>query len=273
MPSGSFLEFYASPSLTFSTDITRFRNRITKSDFICGREIHLTESKSLGIVKKTKLDIATNGTWLTYGDCLKRGSYTNEVVNVLPRSTYFGLMIHEDFCSCIVKNIFALYAFASSQWPDINIHNEPYVVYHGTSQDSVKSILDTGLKTTEGMLGNAIYFGTFWKAYRFSCMKQDYSARPGAVLRCYAFWKNPVIKNAQSDRCKCSVCKGLQAPPVDHNAEWSKLGDFVIAPANSILKNEEYACLSDTNIVIDCVGHTTKKSLHHEPLDRTFEID
>ena len=146
-------------------------------------------------------------------------------------------------------------------------------MYHGTAQDSVKSILENGFRPSKGMLGLAIYFGTFWKAWRFSCMTQDYATRPGAILRVYAFWQRPVIKTAQSDKCCCDECKGLKEPPIDHESKWSLLGDFVIAPPSQYLKNEEYACLSTKDLIIDSVGHSTNKNKHHEPLDRSFIID
>jgi hypothetical protein len=62
-------------------------------------------------------------------------------------------------------------------------------------------------------------------------------------------------------------------PPIDHEAKWSLLGDFVIAPPSLHLKNEEYACLHAKDLIIDSVGHSTNKAKHHEPLDRTFVID
>ena len=282
-PHGAFLEFFvkyanglngasangADAGLECPRDIGRFKDRIEASYDLGHLALYLTDSKAPGITKKTRADIEKNGTWIAYGDCLLRGGSPG----VESKSVYYGIPILTTAREAIGQNIFELYAAASKTWPDCIIQNEPYVVYHGTSRESVKSIFDNGLRPTQGMLGKAIYFGTFWKAWRFSCMTQDYDARPGAIMRCYAFWRQPVIKTPESDKCLCPECGGRKEPPVDHLALWSKLGDSVIAGPTSILKNEEYACLINEKIVIDSVGHSTKTSLHHEPLDRSFVID
>jgi hypothetical protein len=269
---GSFLEFYAFPqnnALGLSKTLGRFKDRVIQSTQFQSIGIAFIDSKSRGIIKQSRQDILTHGSWISYGDCMKRGHYEN----IEGSAVFFGIHIQDDLCNFISQYIFDIYKLACPLWPDCLVTHEPYVVYHGTSQDSVKSIFENGLMPSQGMLGHAIYFGTFWKAFRFSCMTQDYKSRPGAILRCYAFWKNPVIKNEQSDKCLCSECKGLKPSPVDHNAVWSLLGDFVIAPPTATLKNEEYACLTNKAIVIDSVAHSTKSLEHHEPLHRNLQID
>ena len=271
-PNGAFLEFFVkftSGCLECPRDIGRFKGRISASYDLGLIQLHLTDSKASGITKKSRADIEKNGTWIAYGDCLLRGGYPG----IMSKSVYFGIPIEAASREAIHENIFELYRFASKTWPECNIQNEPYVVYHGTARDSVKSIFDNGLQPHPGMLGRAIYFGTFWKAWRFSCMTQDYAARPGAIIRCYAFWRQPVIKTSESDKCMCPECNGQKEPPVDHLALWSKIGDCVIAGPTQVLKNEEYACLTNEKIVIDSVGHSTKSTQHHEPLDRSFVID
>jgi hypothetical protein len=269
---GAFLEFFVKlgPSgLYCPREIGRFKDRTVAAYDVVAHRAILTDSKAAGITKKSRADLDKNGTWIAYGDCMLRGGYPG----VESKSVYYGIPIETETREALSQNIFELYSGASKTWPDCIVQNEPYVVYHGTSRDSVKSIFDIGLMPTQGMLGKAIYFGTFWKAWRFSCMTQDYAARPGAILRCYAFWRQPVIKTSESDKCLCPECGGRKEPPVDHLALWSKLGDCVIAGPTPTLKNEEYACLNNESIVIDSVGHSTKSSVHHEPLDRTFVID
>lgn len=46
----------------------------------------------------------------------------------------------------------------------------------------------TQLRNTDGgMLGAAVYLGTFWKATRFAARTQDYKIRDGSVMRVLAF--------------------------------------------------------------------------------------
>ncbi len=271
-PRGSFLEFFVEvqdDKLCMPGALGRFKSRTLLSTSIKTIDMSLVESKALGVTKKTKGEIKKNGAWISYGDCLLRGGYVSDTINVPSRRVFFGIPIDDSFADFILKNIFEIYAAV----PQAAIKNEPYVVYHGTGQDSVKAILENGLRPSKGMLGNCIYFGTFWKSWRFAVMTQDYTKRPGAILRLYAFWQRPVIKTPQSDRCLCSECKGLKPPPADHDAKWSLLGDFVIAPPNAVLKNEEYACLTNADLIIDSVGHCFARGEHHEPLDRSMIID
>jgi hypothetical protein len=70
----------------------------------------------------------------------------------------------------------------------LSLDDDPIIVYHGTAKDNVKMISKEGLKPSMGMLGHAIYLGSFWKAYRYAIMNVDFALRPGALFRVMGFW-------------------------------------------------------------------------------------
>ena len=162
-------------------------------------------------------------------------------------------------------------------------------MYHGTARPTVKNILSEGLRPTYGMLGTAVYLGSFWKAFRFATFTQTYEKRPGAVLRCYCFpTKLPLIKTVSSNRCQCDKCTGGQSGQsgqgdkfgqagllCDHLGLWQKVTDMVIAwpTPGAPIKNEECAMPDGTLIVVDSVAHVTCHTEHHEPLNRKLLVD
>jgi hypothetical protein len=129
------------------------------------------------------------------------------------------------------------------------------------------------------MLGTAVYLGTFWKAFRFGTLTQDYKKRPGAIMRVYCFPKKlPLFKTVNSERCKCEKClKGLtdqtNGTLCDHLGLWQKVTDLVIACPGGPIKNEESAVTNSDILFIDSVAHCTSSTEHHEPLSRNLSID
>jgi len=221
------------------------------------------DSKSSGVVKRENSEIRASGTWLTYNDVVPKGGPIGASVAV-----YYGVPIDISVFRVLYHGMTAIWASCFKTWPVK--FTEPFVVYHGTSKANIKSILSAGLKPSPGMLGNAIYFGSFWKAFRFATLTQDYQRRPGAIFRCYAFWARPYYKTLQSGPCTC----GCNVQGSDHLATWTSFGDavFLVPEVGSSVKNEEYACQTADPILIDGIAYAEAQTEHHEPLNRTLQI-
>jgi len=272
--SGSFIEFYVWHNAKFLTlpmsPLERFQNRLLQPPFnIDGIIVCAVDSKPQ-IQKRTYEDIFKDGAWISYNDTTMRGSWMDTVTS---RAVFFGIPIDPELNKILYNSLLKIYA-AMSLW-QVSVENEPFVMYHGTARESVKSILATGFLKTFGMLGNAIYFGTFWKSFRFATMTQDYKKRRGTVLRCYCISKKlPLIKTDFSEKCKCSDCISKNGGILcDHEAKWSLVADYVIACASHTIKNEEYAVKDNSMIIIDSYGHVECRTEHHEPLKRDTHID
>ena len=261
---GSFFEFllvYTSKLVLPSEELPRFSKRIIKTVVLDGHTLALTKSECPSAPSlKTLADIKANGAWCSANDLVPRGGV----------ASYYGLHIDATFDVAVAYNYM--------QIPECLAHHEPYVVYHGTERSLVQPILKEGLRPTFGMLGLAVYFGSFWKAFRFATLTQDYQKRPGAILRCYAHWPTLVWKPVYSNEwCKCALCatavnKDFNA---DHDARWQLFGEAVMAfprPGHSI-KNEEFAAKDASKVFIESIGHAVSNSEHHEPLSRTVIIE
>jgi hypothetical protein len=265
---GSFFEFllvYDGVYLVLPrSELPRFATRVvsttTRGDIVyC-----LTNSEASGAPALRQLqDIKTHGAWVASNDLAKRGGV----------ASYYGVHIHPDL-SFESFDLRVLYTFDTP----CRYVNEPFVVYHGTDKSSVKSILKEGLRPSFGMLGMAVYFGSFWKAFRFATLTQDYKKRHGAILRCYAHWLSITWKPVYSSEwCACSLCasainKDFNA---DHDGKWKHFADAVMAfprPGHSI-KNEEFASKDASLVYIESVGHAVSETEHHEPLNRTLAIE
>lgn len=244
-------------------------------------------------ILRTKEDIERDGVWATFSDCVPRGGSPdiagheehmsllescgkfNEVFKeswptVEHRSIYMGVPINSLVYRVLYAHIDELYSLAESSGLQVSKESDPRVVYHGTAQDSLKSILHNGLRTTYGMFGSAVYFGSFWKAARFAYMTQDYQRRTGSILRCLAFWPKPALWSIRSDRCLCAQCYGLKGH-ADHLGLWKEKSHWVLAypEFGGPIKNEEYAAINDSKIFIDTIGTIVCASENHEPWLRT----
>lgn len=226
-----------------------------------------------GPIKRTRDDMLQNGVWASYMDLVPRGGPLGPAV-----SAYYGLPIDPFVWRVMYVQSSMVYAAVQALWPAVDARAEPHVVYHGTAQSAVKSILKAGLQPSFGMLGTAVYTGSFWKAFRFATLTQDYLRRPGAIMRIYAFWALPLVKSLEfSDRCRCTRCAG---PPdaiaklCDHNGVWSRMANAVLAypvPGGPI-KNEEYATTSPATLLIESVAHAEATTDHHEPFNRAVTV-
>ena len=259
---GQFLEFlvvYVNGRLCLPIEtLERFDGRVTRSvkDVDSVLTVHLTDSKKPLITpKRSYADIQTNGIWICSSDAVMRGN----------TSSVYGVPLDPSILSLRpdISQIYDLLNVPGS------VDNEPIVVYHGTDRSLVKSILAEGLKPSYGMLGTAVYLGSFWKAFRFATLTQDYKKRPGAILRIYAFWPK-VYQRTLYGPCEC--CTGPGSHIADHKALWSKHAPAVMVAPGLAIKNEEFACLDDTSLIIDSVAYAIATTEHHEPLNRSLQI-
>jgi hypothetical protein len=217
--------------------------------------------------------------WISIGDTIPRGQISN----------VYGFHLHKRVHETLTKFSAEIHAAAAAaaaaaangpsapNGPSTpTAYLRPHVVYHGTHRDTLKQILHEGLRPTFGMLGHAIYFGSFWKAFRFATLTQDYKKRPGAIMRYYAFWPNIYMRNLYGP-CKCSKCSSSLFAGcliADHVCEWSKHAPAVMVypEANKPISNEEFASLDDSMVLLDSVAYATATTDHHEPFNRSLQI-
>lgn len=238
------------------------------------RVVPVSSQAPPGAIKRTRDDLVANGAWAVYLDLVPKGGPLGPSV-----ATYYGLPVDSRLHLVLQNAMRPIYASVASLWPHVSYAAEPFVTYHGTARSAVKTILQEGLKPSFGMLGTAVYLGSFWKSFRFATLTQDYKRRPGAILRIYAFWRFPYLKTLGiSDRCKCSRC-GAPVPDAvaklcDHNAVWSAFAKAVIVwpVVGGPIKNEEYATIDPGTLLIESVGHAEATTERHEPFNRTLHI-
>jgi len=274
---GSFLEFYVGLScngLTFPFEpIKRFVGRELQTyNLQCGIytcTLITVKSEAPTRPQKRTLESIKDGIWITYMDTVPKGHYKDQAVG---RSTYFSVQIDPTIQHVLESGYAQIYAAIEAEWPDCSKKNEPYVVYHGTAKSSVASIFEEGLKPSFGMLGTAIYFGSFWKAFRFSTLTQDYKPRHGAILRCFVFCVLPYVRSDSSRGCACKKC-GSKIGIEDHMGLWQKMSNFVMCLPGKTIKNEEYATPDFSNCLIESVAYAKCQTEHHEPFNRTLQIE
>jgi hypothetical protein len=116
------------------------------------------------------------------------------------------------------------------------------VAYHGTDAKNAESIEKEGLKESWGMLGKAVYVGSFWKSCRFACFNKLYHAQPGKVFRVFAFAK--VIEHFPNETWQCLCSPECKKSSSDHLGIWQIMNDGAHVNVGNIkgdLKNEEWA--------------------------------
>lgn len=253
-----FFEYLVIPSqdtLILPLEIPeRYKNRIFKKE----NEIIQVKSSSKEILHISRNDILKgNGVWIVADDCTQRGG----IGDVEHSRQFFNIKIDDYAASKIL-----LHSLKS------NIY--PISVYHGTESSSIKSILKTTINPSFGMLGTAVYVGTFWKAVRFACMSQDYKFREGSLLRILAFPKKIIDFPYVGWTCKCSKCKYDKfAKVADHEAVWKTMGNVAHVTVCEGVKNEEWALNCD--FIITHYADVDSKSspgLHHDPYFRKYKI-
>jgi hypothetical protein len=247
---------------------SRFEKRILDS-FYYNNEIvvHVIDSNSAQCQLRNLQNILTDGMWLSESDWIPHGGCTEAKVPFI--SAVYGIPIRH-------------YLTVAKYWRliherlGLSIYDAPIVVYHGTSKEYVKSILKDGLKPFDGMFGTGVYFGSFWKAYRFATLTQDYRDRDGAIFRCYAFWKRVYIRNHYAPECPCCGVPNY----ADHKQSWRSrnvdaLYMYPMEYKNKwIVKNEEWCALDDSMVCYDTVAYSSRpiKDVTYNPWDRTVQI-
>lgn len=270
----AFLEVYltfAHGALTLpSTLPSRFKERIERSmpidAFMHGYEIRSSAPKDATC--RTLENVMSDGMWVVESDWLGKGGVPEEGVPFLP--TVFGVPVnvpHGTWWSTLQL------AFG------VRPANAPIVVYHGTGKEHVSSILAQGLRPTFGMMGDAVYFGSFWKAYRFATLTQDYKDRDGAIFRCLAFWKHMHLQSFQTTRrCGCTKCGDTETLS-DHTQRWAKRADAVLLTPCKIgdkwvVRNEEYAARTADGVHLDTLAFVKRAApgSTYEPWNRTVKL-
>jgi len=297
-----FLAYYNEHSKHF----TIFRN--SKSKRFEGRIVHSFEYASrvqVCLVKSelrrketlTKEQLIQYGIWTVYHDWCPLGVPPSGFPNV------YGMPIQKDLYTNHLPLWHRVYREFTTNDANIDILQEPRVVYHGTSRDALDWILRSELKPSFGMLGTAIYFGSFWKSFRFATRTQTYERRPGAIIRCYAFWDTMYLKSRQDPSCLCEKCQKsvrrrgiakiekerllLVTKLCDHTMLWNTTKQCEAVHVKPIdltendvqrglrspIQNEEYACIDASSISIESIAFATSTTEHHEPLNRSVSID
>lgn len=270
----TFLEVYFKGNeqniLVPSWDLKRFKGRYDAPMYFESSTVFQIKSNAQPHAFRTKENILNDGVWLVESDWLGKGGVP--AANIPYIATYFGISVD-------APNDLKTDWISIQEKLKVQKHDAPIVVYHGTAKDLVKSILENGLKPSYGMFGDAIYFGSFWKSFRFACLTQDYKDRHGALIRCLVFWKKTYLRNKDAlPSCNCLNCKG-NPTYADHLQEWAKTDadNIMLYPAmlngHWMVRNEEYASLTATKIVMDTIGFVKRISEGvYEPWDRTVCI-
>lgn len=270
----SFLEVFVDfkdKELSWPTErLVRFKGRGVGPETVFGPLTFVpVDSKApSGVVKRALQSIHKDGAWIAYSDCVP-------CLGPPTVSSFFGVPIDPLVWADLSRHLRDLYKACPPVW-SLDDQWDPYVVYHGTARDSVAPILETGFRPSFGMLGTAVYFGSFWKAFRFATMTQDYAKRPGAILRVFGVWPRMTFRTATDERCACSKCNG-RVPLADHHASWSDRGAVLAVPDGSTIANEEYAVQlplhKDCLLIVDSVAHVEAQTNHHEPRNRSLHIE
>ena len=270
---------YAPNKLDFpEIELERFQHRMY-SKLTLAADIELVHVASVpsGVHKTSYEYITKHGIWISFGDAIPRGQV----------SSVYGFHLSER----IVK-VLTLYSDSIESWLAASASTDgalawpllrPLVVYHGTHKDTSKQILHEGLKPSFGMLGHAIYFGSFWKAFRFATLTQDYKPRPGAIMRYYAFWPKVYERNLYGPcccaRCSATISAGSSATSrgpliADHDSEWAKHAPavLVVPEAGKPISNEEFASTNDSMVLLESIAYAESTTTHHEPLNRNLQI-
>lgn len=280
----SFLEvFFVFETNRFvaATHVPRFDNRCTRIDSLAvGTTIMIVDSKaSPSCNLRTRDNLVADGIWCVESDWTAKGGYpghrfppVDTKIHIPYVSTLFGLPIQPPMDPATFSGVVHAVSAATK-----TVFQQPIVLYHGTAKEFAKHILKGGLKPSFGMFGTAVYLGTFWKAYRFATLTQDYTARHGAIFRILAFWTSSVCRNATSPACFCPACGG-KPTYADHLETWKRTAPAVwIYPEERngkfVVRNEEHACADTSLLLLDSVAYATRCADQHNPWDRSLVVD
>lgn len=259
-----FLFVYKDGKLVLSPWQTKFNGRVESHKFIaeCNGGEDLIIVKSQGFLKEEETSYEkienSQGIWLVPNDCIEKGEYSPEKVPGIAQ--FYGIEIDKLDCKRVLHMCNKLF---------INV-SFPISAYHGTEKSNQSAIFKDGLKESFGMLGNAVYLGTFWKACRFACFTHDYFDRSGIVYRVLVFLKSFQEFPFESWKCECdNKCGGTMS---DHSSLWKILHDGAHVSSGTEkgdLKNEEWA-VKDRVVSLTHVAEIVP--YHYNPLKRNIKI-
>jgi hypothetical protein len=177
-------------------------------------EIDTSESSKMTMTMKAKRDIV----WLVSDDFTPKGGFYPE--NVPDTSVYFDTRISARDSLKMLRHKHKINEL-------LQCTCDPLSLYHGSGADRKDSILLNGLRQSFGMLGDAVYLGTFFKATRYASRQQDYKLRDeGVIFRCLAFVKSSNIRQYPllGYSCTCQNCinknSGFERIS-DHFSQWN----------------------------------------------------
>lgn len=215
--------------------------------------------------------------WVTSGDLRPSGGFGDSIA---PKWAVYGIPLP-------VEAIQQFYnAFQALKDP-----MEVIIAYHGTDAKNHAAICAEGLKETFGMMGHAVYLGSFYKACRYAKFTQDYEPRKqGIVFRCCISTKEfgllKPIADGSAKPCPCSRCRPVsdraQAQVADHAALWKQSFDAILVPveatrygnSNYVIRNEEYAVKRHCVSIMDArfLDMSSMLDAPYKPLQRDQTI-
>lgn len=169
------------------------------------------------------------------------------------------------------------------------------VLYHGTGEEEACAILSSGrlLPSVHGMMGPAVYLGSFWKAVRFAHFYSDWGRgiRPSSAVVRLLVDTGPrvgVLKYTPPfllPPCQCATCSDGTVPHalrrlVDHDGVWRRQYSALLippgtwAPGKWLVKNAEWALPSTARQwVLDArvLSQDTRKE-PYDPRDRSHFV-
>jgi hypothetical protein len=259
----SYFEYLVVPKdgkLVLPDDLPfRFNTRI-ESYFENGIVVQSIPHQKKIITRKGILE--GNGVWIVADDCTKRGQY-GDVDGI---RQFMSVEIDEDAAKKIKNH------------SDSQTSFKPLSLYHGTTPECIEKIFSfTICPSYGGMLGDAVYVGTFWKAVRFATMTQDYKHREGALLRVLVMARSVVDLPRPGWYCKCEDCLSSRKinQIADHDGTFLNTFDCVHVNTCDKLKNEEWALGPMCMFVVTHAAIVDPSSLggaHHDPLYRKSKI-
>jgi hypothetical protein len=224
----------------------------------------------------SKLDDDDTYSWLCYEDFSLQGAYEG----VDGKATYFDKELGPQSCD-YVHEFFSELENAAS--PNTKLLR-PLIMYHGTSRENAIEIIRLNkFNETFGMLGNGVYFGSFYKACRFAARDQNYIFRKqGSILRCLVFVNTKDILSLPKPQysCQCETCSREQTKfksICDHESTWREkhFKGCCACACKNLLKNSEWVFPSNELIFIETVADLDMSSInrpHYNPLQRNQRI-
>jgi len=259
----SFHEFLFIPidgKLYICKNVERFKERILTQSFIAEMNTVIIKVKSTAFpcdeISSEKLK-NSNGVWIVPNDCMPKGE--NKFEKIAGKAQFYDIEICEKDASHILK-------LCSKVWPGSQTY--PMSLYHGTSKNRREEIVhDGGLQETFGMLGDAVYLGTFWKASRFAAFDKNYHAQEGEVYRTLVF-----VKEFQEFPLEHWACFCCDLDISDHKGIWKLLFDGAhvnIGNTKGKLRNEEWAVKQRVQFITHVAGI---QSYEYTPYKRNIKI-